>query len=122
MSRSKSICYHTRLVKDGTKVVGGSFGGAIDQETVERITRLFSVVVKPSGTPVFIDDDGREVNLYFHINPKDTVKGSEAIKAHQLKKEQEWEEEQKQIREREEVLQQLMSSLTYEEILERLKN
>jgi len=117
VSRSNNICYHTRLVKDGSKVVGGSFGGAIDQETVERITRLFSVVVKPSGTPVFVDNQGREVNLYFHINPEDTVKGNIAIKAHRLKEER----EQNKIREQREELEELMAGLDYEELIRRLK-
>ena len=82
-----SISYHTRLFSDGTKLTSGSFGGAIDQNTVERITRLFSVIVKPSGTPVFVDNGGREVNLYFTIAPMDTIKGKAAIKADNERKE-----------------------------------
>lgn len=80
----RSIGYHTRLHSDNrVKVVGGSFGGSIDQETVERLAHLFKVVIKPSGTAVFVDKEGREVALYLSVDPASTAIGREAIKQHQ---------------------------------------
>lgn len=78
----QNIGYHTRLYIDNSvKVTGGSFGGSIDLETVERLSRLFTVTVKPSGTPVFVDREGREVRLYLSVDCAHTEKGREAIKA-----------------------------------------
>ena len=64
----KSISYHTRQVGTDRKVVGGSFGGNIDTETVDRLVNAhFTVKVKPSGHAVFVDKQEREVGLYlFH--------------------------------------------------------
>ena len=74
---SKNIGYHTRLYTDNTrKIVGGSFGGQIDAETVERLVNLhFEVFVKPSGRAVFVDQQGREVHLYLSVDPENTEKG-----------------------------------------------
>lgn len=119
---SENIGYHTRLYVDHTvKIVGGSFGGRIDQETVERLTRLFEVTVKPSGTPVFVDREGREVRLYLTVDAAKTEKGKAALKV--------WREEEQRLeaiaeaqfeREQEE-LQAAMRGLTHEEVLRRLK-
>lgn len=114
---SKNIGYHTRLYSDNTvKVVGGSFGGSIDQETVERLTRLFDVIVKPSGTPVFVDSQGREVRLYLSVDAIETIKGKEALKEHTKK----LEALQKEEDEKEEQIETLLASMSNEEILARL--
>lgn len=119
---SKNIGYHTRLYSDNTrKIVGGSFGGAIDQETVERLVKSqFEVVVKPSGTAVFVDREGREVRLYLSVDADTTEKGAKALaawRAERTKQEREAEER----REREEAeIDDLTSGLSHEEIVRRL--
>lgn len=121
----RNICYHTRAATGenvGQKLVGGSFGGAIDQDTVERITRLFDVKIKPSGTPVFVDKEGREVNLYFSIDPKNTEKGKDALRSYQLEQARLWEEEQAQREREKEELEELLSKYSHEELLRRLTN
>lgn len=119
---SENIGYHTRLQSDNTqKIVGGSFGGRIDLQTVERLVKAhFTVTVKPSGRPVFVDKQGREVSLYFTIDPQATTKGAQALKdwreqrAREFKAEQEREE--KETNERENA----MSNMTHDEIMRRL--
>lgn len=122
---SKNICYHTRAASGenvGQKLVGGSFGGAIDQDTVERITRLFSVKIRPSGTPVFIDDKGREVNLYFSIDPRNTEKGKEALRAYNHEQARKWEEEEAIREKQEEEIKSLLSNFTNEELIQKLSS
>lgn len=77
----KNIGYHPRLDSDNrVKVVGGSFGGTIDMETVERLVKAhFTVIVKPSGRPVFVDKQGREVSLYISVDPAGTEAGRVAL-------------------------------------------
>lgn len=79
---SKKIGYHTRLENaNSCKVTGGSFGGAIDQETVERLVNVhFSVRIKPSGRAVFVDKQDREVSLYITVDPLSTEKGKQALR------------------------------------------
>lgn len=80
----KNIGYHTRLHLNNTiKVCGGSFGGTLDIETANRLVNAhFSVTVKNSGRPVFVDREGREVALYISVDPETTDKGKVAMKAH----------------------------------------
>lgn len=80
----KNIGYHTRLDgKNSVKVTGGSFGGSLDVETANRLVRShFTVIVKPSGRPVFVDRGGREVSLYISVDPEITDKGIEAMSAY----------------------------------------
>jgi hypothetical protein len=60
-----NIGYHTRLWTNNEKIAGGSFGGQIDMDTVERLTKaFFTVEVLNGGTPVFVDRNGRVVRLY----------------------------------------------------------
>lgn len=81
---NKNIGYHTRLDNaNSCKVTGGSFGGAVDQETVERlVNHHFSVRIKPSGRAVFVDKQDREVSLYITVDPLSTEKGKQALKEH----------------------------------------
>ncbi|ASD51896.1 hypothetical protein JT318_gp11 [Pseudomonas phage PspYZU01] len=83
---SRNICYHTRsYANNATKLTGGTFGGAIDADTVERLTKAwFTVRVKPSGRAVFVDRQGREVSLYLSVDPADTEAGKAALRAHGL--------------------------------------
>lgn len=119
---SRNIGYHTRLYADNTvKLTGGSFGGRIDQETVERLTSLFTVIVKPSGTCVFVDRNGREVRLYLSVDAGETRIGKEAKAAwyRERAKMQEKQERREQLEAEE--LDNLMSGLDHSEIVRRLR-
>ena len=117
---SRNIGYHTRAWADGTKVCGGSFGGSINQETVERLVKAhFKVIVKPSGRPVFVDRMDREVHLYIAVDPRVTKVGMEALCKWQVVRravllQAEAEEKVREIEE-------LLDSLSHEEIVRRLK-
>lgn len=76
-----NIGYHTRLVENHTvKVVGGSFGGSFDMDTVNRLVKShFTVKVKSSGRAVFVDRKGREVSLYVSVDPLTTDVGYDAL-------------------------------------------
>ena len=117
---SENIGYHTRSVTTGDKIVGGSFGGRIDQETVERLTRFFTVTVMPSGTPVFVDDRGRRVRLYLTVDPGKTEKGKVAVRQWQEQREEELAKLEKVHEEQDEHLAHLLSRLSYEEAVRRL--
>lgn len=77
----QSIGYHTRDGMNNTlKLTGGSFGGAIDMETVNRLVKHhFTVKVRQSGSPVFVDRQGREVSVYITIDPANTDAGKAAL-------------------------------------------
>ena len=119
---SKNISYHTRLYADNTtKVYGGSFDGELDLETANRLTCLFTVIVKPSGTPVFVDREGREVRLYISVDVESTEIGKKALtewrKANEqmeIYRRQQEEQEAKEITD-------LMAGLSHEEIVQRLR-
>lgn len=113
-----SISYHTRLDSDHrVKLTGGSRQGAYDQETVERLASDFTAVVKPSGRVVFVDSDGRDVNLYIHIAPEGTKVGKAALAAHR---------EQQRLKEIEQIaktqrLQRLLDSADEDTLIELLE-
>ena len=116
----RNICYHTRSYSGDVKTSGGTFGGQIDRETVDRLTGLFSVTVKPSGQPVFVDRDGREVRLYLYVDPADTVKGCNALAEYRKAKFDREAKEQQDRDKQEEAIQTLLDSMTPEEIIRRL--
>lgn len=117
---SENIGYHTRDVATGDKIVGGSFGGRIDQETVERLTRLFDVVVMSSGTPVFVDAGKRYVRLYLTVDPAKTEKGKVALQQWNRENEKRLAEEEAKQEEQNEHLAYLLARLSYEEAVKRL--
>lgn len=117
-----NIGYHTRLYGNNTvKVCGGSFGGSLDTDTANRLANThFSVLVKPSGTAVFVDKEGREVSLYISVDVASTDKGIAAIK--QWRKEK-YAREALESAERElheGTINDLMDGMSYEEIVRRL--
>ena len=118
-----NIGYHTRLRSDNThKVVGGSFGGQIDMETINRLVSCsFSVVVKPSGRPVFVDKSGREVSLYISVDPDSTEVGKTAMKAYYAERDLREAKAQAQAEQEQSELEEALSGLSHEEILRRLK-
>ena len=121
---SKNIGYHTRLYADNTvKVVGGSFGGSVDADTVARLVKShFTVIVKPSGTCVFVDKAGREVSLYVSVDARETGAGKEALKQHYAEQQKLWEKAQAEEQQASEEIDSLMGGLSHEEIVRRLKN
>ena len=117
-----NIGYHTRLWSDNTvKATGGSFGGSIDMETVNRLMRLFEVVVKPSGTPVFVDRQGREVTLYLTVDAASTEKGKVAMAAWRKEREAQVRREEEQAEERASEVAQAMEGLSHDKIMARLR-
>lgn len=116
---SNNIGYHTRLVSDSkVKVVGGSFGGSVDKETVERLVRAhFTVKIKPSGHGVFVDREGREIYLYLSIDPLKTSVGQAALKEHRKLSAKIQELEDEKLKE----IEDLMSSMSSDEILAKLQ-
>lgn len=118
MKMHKSINYHTRGAMTGDKVMGGSFGGAFDMDTVNRLIRqhTYQVVVKPSGNPVFVDVVGREVNIYFSVDPRMTDAGKASLDADRQKRlAAQVQEEAKERR-----VNELIANMSTEELLERL--
>lgn len=118
MNRSKNIGYHTRLYGNNTiKISGGSFGGSLGIETANRlVSAYYTVTVKSSGTPVFVDRQGREVYLYITVDAGETDAGKAAMA--------EYYKAQAVLEKAEEALeaevQQALCGLTNEEILRRL--
>lgn len=112
---SKNIGYHTRLDNaNSCKVTGGSFGGAVDQETIERlVNNHFSVKIKPSGHAVFVDRQGREVSLYITVDPLNTEKGKQAKAAWNKEQSKAYEKEQ----EKEKLVEDLLSNYSSDELI-----
>lgn len=77
----KSIGYHTRSkANNNIKLTGGSFGGSIDLETVERLVKShFTIEILPSGSLTFVDREGRQVSLYLSIDPTMTEAGKRIL-------------------------------------------
>ncbi|MEQ6332987.1 hypothetical protein [Sphingobium sp. MK2] len=104
-------------MNNSVKVVGGSFGGAFDMETVNRLVRAhFTVVVKPSGRSVFVDRDGRAVSLYFTVDPETTEAGKEALATDRAKRAKDSEAEAVKRAE----IERLLDSMSPDEALELL--
>lgn len=118
-----NIIYHTRLYgNNSVKCSGGSFHGLIDVQTVERLVNMrFTVRVKPSGTPVFVDREGREVYLYLSVAPETTDKGKEALKAWREERNKRFREQVERDEEQEQELQEIVSALGHDEAMRRLK-
>lgn len=115
----KSISYHTRANMGDNKIMGGSFGGSFDLDTVNRMIKYhkYTVIVKPSGSPVFVDRDGREVNIYFHVDPRSTEAGKAALDQDAQRRLLLQQVEEAKERE----VNDLLSNMTNDEILERLR-
>lgn len=115
---TSNIGYHTRLYENNTiKCVGGSFGGSLDLQTANRLVKAhFTVTVKPSGTPVFVDRDGREVSLYITVDPTMTDAGKQAVATYvQGKRSRQEEETRKKDR-----IESLLDGMSLDEALRRL--
>lgn len=77
---------------------------------------MFDVVIKPSGAGVFVDKEGREVSLYFHVDPLKTVKGIDARRLDNERRSQLAKiDEAKERR-----VNELIANMSTDELLERL--
>ena len=119
----ENIVYHTRLYATGEKVVGGSFSGSLDFDTVNRLVNShFNVIIKTSGNPTFVDKDLREVNLYFNILPNMSEKGKTAIAKYnydiRLREDKRKEKEDN----RKEKIENLINNMSDDELLDRLQS
>lgn len=119
----KNIGYHTRLRADHTvKVSGGSFGGSLDMETINRLVNSsFDVVITNSGHPVLVDRGGREVRLYISVDVDTTDKGIATLKTWRVEQQKLEKEREAKAREEQEELEGLLNGLSHEEIVRRLK-
>lgn len=119
----ENIGYHTRAYLDHTrKLVGGSFGGAIDMQTVNRLTRMFTVTIKPSGRAVFVDREGRECTLYLSVDAHKTDIGKAALAQWRVEQAAEAERAERQREREAEELETALAGLSHEEIMARLLN
>lgn len=100
---------------DNAKLASGSFGGSIDMETVERLIKAhFTLAMRPSGSPTFVDRDGRHVRLYLSIDPRMTEEGRRLIA-------QDAEKRRTAEKELERELDDLLNGLSTEEAIKRLR-
>ncbi len=116
---ANNICYHTRLHDaQHTKVTGGSFGGSIDMETVNRLVKAhFTVQYTNSGRAVFVDKNGRPVSLYITVNPESTEVGKQAWEGQRAQRL----EKQRQEEAKEKELKDILDFMTTEQALAILK-
>lgn len=111
-----NISYHTRLHSDNSKkIIGGSFGGNCDIDTINRLVNAhFNINIKNSGIAVFVDKELQEVDLYIKITPTMSDKGKQLIKNH-------YKELQKIENDKKKKLQSLLDCMDDDELLERLQ-
>lgn len=122
---NKNIGYQTRAYADSSIefLHRGSFGGSIDEETINRLVNVnFTVTIKPSGRAVFIDRSGREVWLHITVDPERTIKGAEALKQWRITKAKENKEREARTEQEREEIKNLLDGLTYTEIIQKLKS
>lgn len=120
---NENIGYHTRLDSDNTvKVVGGSFGGTMSRETAERLVKAhFTVRIKPSGTAVFVDRQGRDVRLYLGVDAAKTEAGIAAMQAWRQEKQRAEQAQREQEDAQQVEIEGLMNGMPHDEIVRRLK-
>jgi hypothetical protein len=104
------ISYHTR--RDGTdeKITAGAI------HSMSALLNDYTVIIQPSGRPVFMDDKGRKVNVYMRLDPEDHSGYSAAIKAYR----RDQQIAAQLAKDRQEQIDRLLADLSDEEILERL--
>lgn len=115
----KSICFHTRLDGNNTvKLTGGTFTGSFDMDTVNRlVSSNFTVQVGQSGRSVFVDKQGRKVTVYVSVDPTETEAGKLAISADRQRRAALQVLEDEKSAE----IEGLMSGMSHDEILKRLR-
>jgi len=120
----KNIGWHTRSYQDNTqKLSGGSFGGDFSLQTVERLTKVFFTVrIRPGGFATFVDRSGRDVSLYFKVDPESTTLGQEARAKWNVEQLSLMAAREKLEAEQRREVEDLMDGLSHEEIVRRLSN
>jgi hypothetical protein len=77
-------CYHTRDAnKNSVKITGGMLHASSHDDAAMKAAHNLAVIIKPSGSPVFVDRQGREVSLYISVHPEHTEQGKAALRAFQ---------------------------------------
>jgi len=90
-------------------------------DTIERLVNNgYTVTIKPSGVPVFVDIKGREVMLYVTIDAGECSKGRAAIEKHSLEQRAAREARREKDEREQAAIESLMAGLTYDEIISRL--
>lgn len=114
-----SIGYQLREYgNDSNKLVGGSFGGSIDLETIDRLVGAhLDVITLPSGNLCFADKQGRKVTLKINVDPIFTAKGKAEQAANDAKLAQAY----AKAEELEQKANDLMRGLSWEEIIRKLE-
>lgn len=115
----KSIGYQLREYgNDNNKLVGGSFGGGIDLETIDRLVNAhLDVITLPSGNLCFVDKQGRKVTLKINVDPIFTAKG----KAVQTANAAELMQSCAKAQDLQQKVDDLMQGLSWEEIIRKLE-
>lgn len=85
-----ATCYHLRDTR-GVKVLGGSLnmgrGPKADlNQAAESLVNQTEIRVMPSGRLAFFHND-KPVSMYLSIEPSETLKGKEILRAHLAKRE-----------------------------------
>ncbi len=113
------VSYQTRLYGDDNyKVIGGSFDGAINLETVNQfVNSRFSIVVKKNGKPVFVDSKGREVTFYLSVDPSTSEKGAKAIKDSRAELAKQAKEAENRRKLEQDEIDKLLSCLSHDDIV-----
>jgi len=122
--RHQTVCYHTRDSRDNTKKLnGGTFTKASTlDETINRLASTFTVEFTATGRAVFVDKQGRAVDLYVSVHPEFTTTGIEAIKAYRVRRDQERAEAAKRAHHEQAELDAALNGLSHAEAIRRLTN
>ena len=104
------ITYHSR--RDGTdeKITVGA------SSSMTALLADYTVIIQPTGRPIFMDDKGRRVNVYTRVNPEDHPGYPEAMKAYR----RDQQVAAQLAKDRRVRIDCLLALLSDEEILERL--
>jgi cell wall assembly regulator SMI1 len=104
------IHYHTRRANTDEKITVGA------RDSMSALLNDYTVIIQPSGRPVFMDDKGRHVNVYMRLNPEDHSEYPAAVKAYH----RDQQIAAQLAKDRKEQIDKLLNDLSDEEILERL--
>lgn len=80
---NKTFCYHTRLSNNNTvKLQGGMLHASGIEDAYERVAAMYTIQVSKtsiSGTPEFIDKEGRKISIYLSVHAEHTDTHKEEI-------------------------------------------
>lgn len=116
----ETYCYHGRDTQ-GRKLFGGTTHARGWGDAAESVTRGLDAGISPSGRSIWVDKQGREVDLYLHISPEMTIRGAGLLHIARQEKTRREAEEQVRVTALEESLASLLDSMTPEQAIKRLK-